>query len=103
MYDYPVWQALKWEGEGEFERMRARGACEGERKGHPNSPPLPFQMPATQANVWYVYLFWIIVFWHVFSLNTTKMFEEIFSLFEMCRKSILDLSELFPATDKITN
>ena len=26
MYDYPVWQALKGEGEGEFERMRARGA-----------------------------------------------------------------------------
>ena len=51
MYDYPVWRALKGEGEGEFERMRARGACEGERKGHPNSPPLPFQMPATQANV----------------------------------------------------
>ena len=41
------------------------------------------------------------MFWHLSSLNTTKMFEEIFSLYEMCHKSILDLSELFPATDNI--
>ena len=50
MYDYPVWQALKGEGEGEFGRMRAGGACKGERKGRPNSLPLPFRTPATQAN-----------------------------------------------------
>ena len=41
------------------------------------------------------------MFWHLSSLNTTKMFDEIFSLYEMCHKSILDLSELFPAIDNI--
>ena len=51
MYDYPVWQVLKGEGEGEFGRMRAREACEGERKGCPDLLALPFRMPATQANV----------------------------------------------------
>ena len=35
MYDYPVWQALKGEGEGEFERMRARGIVRGRKERAP--------------------------------------------------------------------